>query len=244
MKPFLLLQSRPEAAAADNEYEAFCHFGHLQPHQLMRLALDKGELKDLDLDEYSGIILGGGPGNVTDPPSAKSPAEIAFEPKLYKLLAEIVQRDFPFLGACLGVGLLTAALGGTVSRRYAESVAPVTITLTPAGQSDPILADLDSIFLAFVGHKEACEVLPPSAILLASSAACPIQMFRVGRNVYATQFHPELDAHGLELRVNIYKHAGYFEPAELNRLVAIAHSATITEPEKILRRFVERYRTQ
>lgn len=244
MKPFLLLQSRPEAAAADNEYEAFCHFGNLQPHQLVRLALDKGKLNYLDLDKYSGIILGGGPGNVTDPPSAKSPAEIAFEPKLYQLLNEIVRRDFPFLGACLGVGLLTSALGGIVSRRYAESVAPVTITLTSAGHVDPLLDDVDDNFLAFVGHKEACEVLPPTAVLLASSAACPVQMFRVGRNVYATQFHPELDAHGLELRVNIYKHAGYFAPAELNRLVAIAHSATITEPEKILRRFVERYRTQ
>lgn len=242
MKPFLLLQSRPEVAASDNEYEAFCYFGGLKPHQLVRIALHLGELDTINLDDYSGIILGGGPGNVTDPVHKKSPAELEFEPKLYRLLRQIVGCDFPFLGACLGVGLLSHAHGGVVSRRYAEAVGPVTITKTKAAHTDPLLADTPTRFEAFVGHKEACEVLPANAVLLAGSDTCPVQMFRIGQNVYATQFHPELDAKGLELRVKIYKHAGYFQPDEVDRLVATARASTITEPEKILRRFVERYR--
>ncbi len=243
MKPFLLLQSRPETAAADNEYEAFRQFGGLESHQLQRIAMHQGELGDMNLEDYSGIILGGGPGNVTDPVHKKSSAELEFEPKLYRLLQEIVDKDFPFLGACLGVGLLTNALGGVVSRRYAESVGPVTITKTDEGHTDPLLAELPVSFEAFVGHKEACEVLPQQAVLLAGSATCPVQLFRIGRNVYATQFHPELDAHGLELRVNIYQHAGYFEPHEVDSLVQVARSAVITEPEKFLRRFIEKYAT-
>ena len=51
-------------------------------------------------------------------------------------------------------------------------------------------------FDAFVGHKEACRVLPADAVLLASSPTCPVQMFRVRENLYATQFHPELDVAG------------------------------------------------
>lgn len=241
MKPFLLLQSRPEIEAADNEYEAMCRFGGLKPEQLVRVAMDRGELGPINLDDYSGVILGGGPGNVTDPPEKKSAAEREFEPKLYALLAHIVERDYPLLGACLGVGLLTNALGGVVSKTYGEPVGPVPVTLTKAAATDPLLQDLPETFDAFVGHKEGCGTLPVQAVLLASSPTCPVQMFRVKHNVYATQFHPELDATGLELRVNIYKHHGYFAPDEVDRLTAIARSATVTEPEKILRRFVEIY---
>jgi GMP synthase (glutamine-hydrolysing) len=241
MKPFLLLQSRPEPEAADNEYEAFYQFGGLKPQELVRIAMNLGELGEVDLNAYSGIILGGGPGNVTDAPEKKTPAERKFEPKLYALLAKIVQNDTPFLGACLGVGLLTNALGGVVSKKYGEPVGPVAISLAPAASDDPLLAGLPNTFDAFVGHKEACETLPSSAVLLASSPTCPVQMFRLGRNVYATQFHPELDAHGLELRINIYKHAGYFQPDEVDRLTRIAHSASVTIPERILKRFVDQY---
>ena len=96
-------------------------------------------------------------------------------------------------------------------------------------------------FDAFVGHKEACSVLPPSAVLLASSAACPVQMFRVKRNLYATQFHPELDLPGLITRVRIYQHAGYFAPAELDAVLASLQPAVVTEPGRMLANFVARY---
>jgi glutamine amidotransferase, class-I len=76
---------------------------------------------------------------------------------------------------------------------------------------------------------------------LARSSTC-VQMLRAGNNVYATQFHPELDADGLALRINIYKHAGYFAPEEADLLIANAQQEVITWPELVLRRFVERYR--
>ena len=41
-----------------------------------------------------------------------------------------------------------------------------------------------------------------------------MQAFRLGRNVYATQFHPELDVAGLVTRIEVYRHFGYFEPHE------------------------------
>ncbi len=55
-------------------------------------------------------------------------------------------------------------------------------------------------------------------MLLAESAACPVQAFRVGRNVYATQFHPELDLVGIRTRIDVYRHAGYFEPDQADVL--------------------------
>lgn len=242
MKPFVLLQSRPEPEAAQNEYEAFVQFGGLEPHELKRIAMDRGELGRLNLDDYAGIIIGGGPSNVSDPIEKKSAAQRAFEPVLFELVREAVRRDFPLLGACLGIGMVGQAMGGVISRRYPEPVGPVTITLEPDAIHDPLLAGLPNRFDAFVGHKECCEELPQGAKLLASSPTCPVQMFKMGSNVYVTQFHPELDAHGLALRIGVYKHAGYFKPEDAEPLIAMAHQANVTEPVKILRRFIDRYR--
>ena len=68
-----------------------------------------------------------------------------------------------------------------------------------------------------------------------------MQAFRIGSNVYATQFHPELDADGLCTRIDVYKHAGYFEPDQAGELKALARRSNVTHPPAILRRFVQRY---
>jgi hypothetical protein len=64
---------------------------------------------------------------------------------------------------------------------------------------------------------------------------------RIGRNVYATQFHPELDVAGLSLRIEAYRYAGYFEPEQMDALLATARSGVVVEPPKLLQRFVELY---
>ena len=61
MKPFLLLGTRAEDAAADNEYEAFLRFSGLGERDLHRRRLERKPLGDVDLREWSGILLGGGP---------------------------------------------------------------------------------------------------------------------------------------------------------------------------------------
>jgi GMP synthase (glutamine-hydrolysing) len=68
-----------------------------------------------------------------------------------------------------------------------------------------------------------------------------VQAFRIGSHVYATQFHPELDAAGLCTRIDVYKNAGYFEPDQVGELKAQARRSNVTHPPAILRRFTERY---
>src|SRR3954468_10070825 len=221
MKPFLLLSSRGEDLAADGEYEAFLRCTGLAEPELRRIRMEAGPLPELRLDDWSGIFIGGGPFNSSDPEESKSPVQRRVERELAALLDEVVARDFPFFGACYGVGTLGVHQGGVVDRTYSEPIAAVRIELTADALADPILDGLPERFDALVGHKEACRVLPPSAVLLASSASCPVQMFRVGRNVYATQFHPELDVPGIVTRVRVYQHAGYFEPAEMNDLITV-----------------------
>lgn len=151
--------------------------------------------------------------------------------------------DFPFLGACSGNGLLDSFCGATISTKYAEPVGGVDITLTKAGKNDPLLKGLPGSFRALVGHKEACNYTPENSVLLAKSEACPVQMFRVGENLYATQFHPEGDAEGFKVRINTYKNHGYFPPETTGNLIDAVANENVTVPKQILLRFVERYRT-
>jgi GMP synthase (glutamine-hydrolysing) len=239
VKPFLLLSSRAEDLAVEEEYAAFLACTKLPAERLHRFRLEAAPLPPIRLDDYAGIMLGGGPFNSSDPEESKSPVQLRVERELAGLLDEVVARDFPFFGACYGVGTLGVHQGGVVDRTYSEPIAAVRIELTADALADPVLDGVPERFDAFVGHKEACRVLPPSAVLLASSASCPVQMFRVGRNVYATQFHPELDVAGIITRVRVYQHAGYFDPAELNDLIATLTPAVVTEPGRILANFAQ-----
>lgn len=241
MKPFLLLQSRPEDEAADNEYEGFLRASGLTPGRLRRVRLEAGPLPPLDLDAYAGVIVGGSPFNSGDPEHSKSPVQSRVEDELRALLDELVARDFPFLGACYGIGTLGVHQGGVIDRTFGEPVGAVPVTVTDDGAADPLLAGVPRTFDAFVGHKEACTVLPPSATLLATAPGCPVQMFRVRSNLYATQFHPELDHDGIVTRIRVYQHAGYFPPEEIDDLIGRVVLADVTESTKVLRNFVARY---
>jgi GMP synthase (glutamine-hydrolysing) len=241
VRPFLLLSSRAEDVAADNEYAAFLRFTGLPPERLHRIRMEAAPLPELELDDYAGVFVGGGPFNSSDPPEAKSEVQHRVEQELSALLDEIVARDFPFFGACYGVGTLGVHRGGVIDRTYSEPISAVRIRLTDAGRADPVLTGMAPEFDAFVGHKEACSVLPQDAVLLASSAACPVQMFRVKENLYATQFHPELDVDGIVTRVHVYQHAGYFPPSELEELIARLTPARVSEPGRMLANFVARY---
>lgn len=237
MKPFLLLATREVDLAADDEYQAMRRFAGLEESQLRRVRLEQGPLGPVDLDELSGVIVGGGPFNSSD--LEKSQVQVRVEAEISRLLDEIVPRDFPFLGACYGIGTLGTHQGATVDRTYSEPVGPTVITLTDQGRADRLFRALPDSFEAFLGHKEAINKLPGHAVNLASSAACPVQAFRVGNNVYATQFHPELDADGIAVRIDVYKHAGYFEPHEAESLKARARASNVVHPPALLRRFVE-----
>jgi GMP synthase (glutamine-hydrolysing) len=238
VRPFLLLSTRAEDLAADEEYASFLRCTGLSPEQLHRVRMEAAPLPSLTLDDYSGVFLGGGPFNSSDSPDMKSAVQHRVESELSSLLDEIVDRDFPFFGACYGIGTLGVHRGGVVDRTYGEPISAVEVALTAEGAADPVLAGMPDRFDAFVGHKEACRSLPPGAVLLAASAHCPVQMFRVKRNVYATQFHPELDVPGIVTRVHVYQHAGYFEPAEMNQLIATLTPAVVTEPGRMLANFV------
>lgn len=239
MKPFLFLGIRPEDVAADDEFAAMLRCSGLDQPQLHRIRLEQRDLGSIRLADWSGIILGGGPFQVSDPPDTKSEVQLRVEADLAALLDQVVTNDFPFLGACYGIGTLGSHQGALVNRRYGEPVGAIQVELTEAGWEDPLFTIADGQFGAFGGHKEAITELPPTAVALATSKRCPVQAFRVGTRVYATQFHPELDLDGLATRVETYKHAGYFEPHQAEEIMREARESGVTETPNFLARFVE-----
>jgi GMP synthase (glutamine-hydrolysing) len=239
--PFLLLSIRAEDAAADDEYAAMMRFAGLDTKGLHRIRLTHRSLGKIDLADWSGIILGGGPYNVSDAADSKSRTQRRVESELLPLIGRIADRDFPFLGCCYGVGTLGSVVGATVDRTWSEPVGAMTIILTERGRRDPLFADLPDVFDAYGGHKEGASALPSDLVCLAYSADCPVQAFRVGDNVYATQFHPELDADGICTRIDVYKDYGYFAPETAESLKSAALQRSVEHPPTILRRFAERY---
>ncbi len=239
MKPFLLLSVRPEAEAVGPEFEAVRRAMGVDASRLQHLRLDLEPLGDLRLDDIAGVVVGGSPFNVLTPEPSKHRVQRRVEADLARLAEAAVERDHPLLFTCYGIGVLTRVLGGTVGTQYREPVAAVEITLTPEGTADPLTGILPERFDALAGHKEATDRLPDDAVLLASSTGCPVQVYRVGRRVYATQFHPEASPSDFVARAQVYRDYGYFPASELDALTERLVTASVTEPQRILRRFVE-----
>jgi GMP synthase (glutamine-hydrolysing) len=239
VKPFLMLGIRAEDVAADDEYAAMLRCTGLDEGQLKRIRMEQAPVGNVDFDQWSGIILGGGPFQASDHEEIKSATQRRVEAELSSLLDEVVDRDFPFLGACYGIGTLGRHQGAVVDRTYSEPIGGIRIKLTRAGQEDPLFRRAGSSFGAYAGHKEAISKLPAHAVTLAYSERCPVQAFRIGGRVYATQFHPELDLDGLATRIEVYKYAGYFKPEEADDVFAAARASGITEVPNFLGGFVE-----
>jgi len=241
-KPFLILQLRPEDETADNEFDAILHYGGLAGSDVVRRRVEQDGLDGISLDDYAAIIVGGSPFDISAPLDTKTATQLAVEAGFSELLNRVSDRDFPFLGCCSGNGLLGNFCGAPITTHYGEPVGGVDVFLTPEGRVDPLLAGFPESFRVLVGHKEACDNVPPGCTLLVRGVGCPVQMFRLKKNIYATQFHPEGDAAGFTVRIRVYRNHGYFPPDAAESLIRAVAGENTPEAQLILKRFVDRYR--
>ena len=245
MKPFLILQLRPIDLASDNEFKAIIRYGGLEERDVHRVRMEKEGIPSIDLGDYSGIVLGGGPSNVSDDEEIKHEYQKRFEGDLNRLFDKVFKEDFPILGTCYGIGSLMKYRGGEVSKeKYSEAIGAVEVAISEAGKKDELLVGLPVKFMAYVGHKEACQTIPSGATLLVRSNSCPVQMVRFGKNIYATQFHTELDEDSIGLRINIYRNHGYFSPKDAEALIKNTKNYNVTVPSMILSQFIQKYQSE
>lgn len=121
MKPFLILQLRPINLASNDEFTAFLKYGGLKEHEVHRVRMEKEKVPEINLSDYSGIIIGGGPSNVSDAEEKKPDYQKRFEKDLNSLLNKVFEEDFPVFGNCYGLGAIVKYQGGEVSKeKYSE----------------------------------------------------------------------------------------------------------------------------
>nr|WP_218844719.1 GMP synthase [Microbacterium pseudoresistens] len=203
--------------------------------QLDRIDLVSSPLPDDAFDRYAGFVIGGSPFNVTD--AAKSSMQLRVERDLERIAARALDGATAAFFTCYGIGVVTRLLGGEVTTDHPEEATATWIRTTPAGLDDPLFGPSGASFTAFTAHKEGSTTTPPGATLLAVGDVCPVQAYRAGGRLYATQFHPEPSPRDFADRMVFYRTTGYFDADAFDTVQEAVLSASVTEPAHILGRF-------
>lgn len=133
-----------------------------------------------------GLVVMGGPMSVGD---------VATYPHLAAerdLIADCLDAQVPILGICLGSQLLASTLGATVRPGPAPELGWLPVQLTADAAADPLMTSLPGRFEPLHWHGDIFD-LPAGSVLLARSAATPVQAFRYGDTAYGLLFHLEAD---------------------------------------------------
>jgi len=209
MKKVLVLQFREDVT---KEHEQMCidRFGNegikYDYLDIFDPLVDWSKPKDL-LGGYDKLIVGGSAGFYIGPNHKNNDYQKTdyILKSTQPLLELALEKDFPTFGICFGCQLIANSLGTEVVKD--ENMAEtgfVEIAKTENSTQDQIFKDLPEGFWSVIGHQDSVSKLPKDCTLLASSQKCPIQAFRYGKNVYATQFHGELGYDELIYRLNMF----------------------------------------
>lgn len=134
-----------------------------------------------------GVILSGGPDSVLRPGAPYcSP--------------EIFRKDFPVLGICYGVQLITHALGGDVTPAQRREYGRAKVRLT--GQSK-LLKGLPPTLDVWMSHGDHVRSVPKDFSIRGTSEDLIAIIENPEQGIYGLQFHPEV-THTLQGKEILY----------------------------------------
>nr|WP_314638873.1 glutamine-hydrolyzing GMP synthase [uncultured Olsenella sp.] len=150
---------------------------------------------DISADELrqmapSAIILSGGPASVyaDDAPDMD---------------AAVFELGIPILGFCYGQQIMAVKLGGRVGHTEKGEYGPAT--LVRKGEARILDGTPEGGQTVWMSHRDAVSQVPEGFSVTASTETCPIAAMECPeRNLYATQFHPEVrhTEHGQDMLRN------------------------------------------
>ncbi len=143
-----------------------------------------------DLRSYTHLVIMGGPMAVYE---MDEHAYLKFEAEMIRVF---INTGRHVLGICLGAQMIAHALGARVYAGGTQEVGWYKVDISPEGMKDPVLSAIsvnnEPYAEVFQWHGDTFD-LPPDAVRISSSEVYQNQAFRYKDNVYALQFHIEVD---------------------------------------------------
>ena len=154
--------------------------------------------------------------------------------ELKNFVRELHERQKKFIGVCFGHQMLGEALGGKVEKGAAGWC--VGVHSFEMVQAEDWMEPFHGNFNLPMSCQDQVVELPAGSKVLASSAACPVAMFRVGKTMLGIQAHPEFPvkyaAALMEMRV---------ERIGVEKVQAGRESLALTVHEKAVAQWIRRF---
>ncbi len=198
----LLLQIRDDQKVRDEEHQSFARYSNLNPEQIhVHNVFDKPNFQPDIVDGFDALYVGG-----ASEANVLLPNKYIFVEDCLELIRYAADRNVPTFASCFGFQLAILAFGGTIlSRETDYEMGSIPITLTNLANVDKVYKGIKSGFSALSIHRQYAVELPSKLDLLAYTANC-LHSFKVrDKDMWAFQFHPEVDRATVFERLEIYK---------------------------------------
>lgn len=127
---------------------------------------------------YKGIIFSGGPNSV-------------YAENAPRCDAGILSLGVPVLGICYGAQLMAQLLNGTVADSPVREYGKTPVSFSSGSR---LFGDIPEKSICWMSHTDYISEVPSGFRITAKSETCPAAaMENEQKNIYATQFHPEVE---------------------------------------------------
>lgn len=134
-------------------------------------------LQVIQAEKPMGIIFTGGPNSV-------------YADNAPQIDSTVYNMGIPVLGLCYGMQLIAKDMGGSVQKGDKREFGK---TETQFDVKSPLFANLPEESITWMSHVDQVQGLPQGFSAIAQSADCPVAaMENREKNLYALQFHPEV----------------------------------------------------
>lgn len=231
----LLMQIRDDEAVIVEERVSFARHSGLATEQISLLNVFNTPAFPVTIvDDYDALYIGGS-SNV----NVLETTQLPFLKDATALIHHCIEISKPVFASCFGHQVVVTALGGEIISNTEEyEMGTIPISLTDKASDDILYRDMPDGFLAVSVHQERALEPPPGCDLLAYTDMCIHGLKVIGKPIWTTQFHPEVDKDVMVERITRYAKK-YTSGAD--QLLAVANSAQETpESNGMLKNFVDR----
>ena len=198
----LLLQIRDEQKVRDEERLSFARYSNLNPSQIhVHNVFEIPNFEPNIVDGFNALYIGG-----ASEANVLMPNKYIFVKDCLKLIRYASEKNVPTFASCFGFQLAILAFGGKILSQDTDyEMGSIPTTLTNLANVDKVYKGIRSGFPAISIHRQYAIELPSKLDLLAYTANC-LHSFKVrDKDMWAFQFHPEVDRATVFERLRIYK---------------------------------------